>query len=166
MGYYRSYASREEPPFVDCNRTRNGWECIGPRGRVWAEKKSDAIDEYTSRPGPFLFPAPIFIPPLIGPTILPPPVLGRPWIRGGRRYWNDNNNDVDIDVKNIYNIKAPDTVPTSGGRDVAPPVDPTPDPAPAPTKASGSFSMSGMPSWLLPVGAVGLILILVLVMKK
>lgn len=150
---YVSYATKGEPPFVDCNRTRTGWECLGPRGRVWAEKKSDALDEYLHRPGPFLFPGPIVLPsiPMFG---------GRPLI--GR------HDDIDIDIKNEYNIEAPrqqqetmPTVPTSGGRQVPPPTDPTPEP-----EVSGGFSMQGMPSWLLPAGALGLVLVLVLVMKK
>ncbi len=124
---------------ADCRRSSGGqWRCSGHNGHSDGWDRNDALRKYL-RLRPIIYPAPIIY-----------PYPGRP--RGGKQ-------DIDIDVKNVYNIEQPDTVPTSGGRDVPPPVDPTPD-------VSGGFSLAGLPSWGLPAIVIGGVLVLVLVMKK
>ena len=118
---------------ADCRRSSGGqWRCSGHNGHSEGWDRDDALRKYL-RLRPVIIQRPVIMP--------------RPIIRGGQ--------DVDIDVKNIYNIEQPDVAPPP------PPVMEAPEP-----EISGGFSLNGLPSWALPAGAIGLVLVLVLLMKK
>ena len=125
--------NRDDHDDSDCRRTSGGqWRCSGRNGHSEGWDRNDALRKYLR----------------LRPIIYPVYPVVRPIIRRG----GGNKQDVDIDVKNIYNIEQPD-------------LQPPPVAAPEP-EMSGGFSFDNLPSWAIPAGALGLVLILVLVLKK